>query len=560
MSVTSADSAASSCLAIFTFLWSNIAIMQLFKAYHLIFYAKQQSFIFIDIVLFLFLASALAFSTFRPHHSSSLFALSIAHISSLVLQGSQSNHVITATTISLAVLLNYSPDRDIWKKKLSGFSLALLILLYTVPGIHKMNYDWFDHRVSCASLFTSGFFSMWVPIPSNHHTLSYHFIDQFIKTAPHQAVILEVGLPLLLTLCTIAPSHISSLCFKITVFIAAVFHLMICIPLPPLSVYPFSMVMVPLYVLALPDESISYLKNLFSNFWFMGIYIAFISVLVKVMVNFALGGEKMPLEYPPYGLWAPSVVWNLVLWPCVVRAAWIAPSSQLLMQSSDKQSTSIKSTNFTKSMKLSYASIGLLTALTVIGLSPYFGVRNYPALAMFSNLRTEGPLPNHLLLPSTDIFQRQNVSVRVIRSNLASLQYLQVNLASFFAEKTKSFNREFGVENEFWITPPSWNTLSGEVAEDTTFVPYTVPLFELRRRISKAKRSSSTPFFVEYSYADESFVRVYNSTHGAGTGTDHSLRTPGLKVRSELDAPLSFWEELIFRYRSYDSSYSPCRH
>ena len=37
---------------------------------------------------------------------------------------------------------------------------------------------------------------------------------------------------------------------------AAGFHLMLCLPLPPMSVYPFSMVMVPMYVFLLPQPAI----------------------------------------------------------------------------------------------------------------------------------------------------------------------------------------------------------------------------------------------------------------------------------------------------------------
>jgi hypothetical protein len=91
----------------------------------------------------------------------------------------------------------------------------------------------------------------------------------------------------------------SELCFKILIFIAAAFHLIICLPLPPLSVYPFSMVMVPMYILMIPTESIQRIRQITSNMWLNSGYLVFMAVASQYAVASILRGNQL-LYYHHY--------------------------------------------------------------------------------------------------------------------------------------------------------------------------------------------------------------------------------------------------------------------
>jgi hypothetical protein len=270
-------------LTVFTFLWSNICVLQCVKQYHSVKLIIQSSLLTFDLLIFIALIAAVVYASLQPTQSSALFFLCFVHIIALVYQGSQSNHVIMATFIASAVLIDYSKDRDVWGKRLSGTLLLILIILYFISWIHKMNEDWFNPTYSCASLFASGFLSMWISTPSMDiyqegsvdifTFLSHLFARGIITTAPYQAAAIEFVLPSLLIYWKFGSSNsskISVIIFRSLMVLAAAFHLIICFPLPPLSVYPFSMVMVPMYVLMLPSESVQVIKKLTSNIWMIG--------------------------------------------------------------------------------------------------------------------------------------------------------------------------------------------------------------------------------------------------------------------------------------------------
>jgi hypothetical protein len=282
-------------LTVFTFLWSNICILQCVKQYHYIKVLVQSFLVTFDLFLFLVLISTVIYAILKPHHSSALFSLCFTHIISLVYQGSQSNHVIMGITIALATLANYSSDRIKWQKGLSGTLFLILVVLYFVSFIFKLNVDWFDPKHSCASLFSSGFLSMFMNLSSEMvGSLSFLFANGIISTAPHIAAFIEIALPSLLIIWQMSSSK---LCFKLLIFIAATFHLIICLPLPPLSVYPFSMVMVPMYILMIPTESIQTIRKLTSNLWLNFGYLAFMNVAAQYAVTSILRGDQLLCYY-----------------------------------------------------------------------------------------------------------------------------------------------------------------------------------------------------------------------------------------------------------------------
>jgi hypothetical protein len=293
-------------LNFFTVTWSNIAILQCVKQYHSLKGHIFEAPFTLDLFLFHFLLISIVFSTLQPQRSSALISLCFSHLLSLVHHGSQSNHVIMAIVIASAALLAYSTDRSIWQRRLACTLYFVLVVLYLVSWTHKMNENWFDREYSCASLFASGFLSMWIPLPRDSSVPISPIADIVIQTAPYQALLIEIALPTMLIMWRTMSKTTSGRLFPVLMVTAALFHLVICLPLPPMSVYPFSMVMVPMYILLLPEENLEWTARLSDNFLTIAGTVAVIGVAVQRATVAVLAGEDMPLEYPAYGLWKPE--------------------------------------------------------------------------------------------------------------------------------------------------------------------------------------------------------------------------------------------------------------
>eukprot|EP00597_Dinobryon_sp_UTEXLB2267_P001904 CAMPEP_0170071460 /NCGR_PEP_ID=MMETSP0019_2-20121128/9390_1 /TAXON_ID=98059 /ORGANISM="Dinobryon sp., Strain UTEXLB2267" /LENGTH=258 /DNA_ID=CAMNT_0010280037 /DNA_START=715 /DNA_END=1488 /DNA_ORIENTATION=- len=254
--------------------------------------------------------------------------------------------------------------------------------------------------------------------------------------------------------------------------------------------------------------------------------IATVSALHVILLRIALQGGPMPFEYPPYGLWSPAVVWSILVWFLIVYVAVGTASKEYL-------SPSIVSFSHIRP-----ASIVLVSVFVVIGLSPYMGIRNYPALAMFSNLRTfvEGRQSNHLLLPLTTNSNFNNHDyVTIHHTDLPALLYYQVDLGRYFTPHVSAFNIAMGVSNEFWITPPSWSP--SEVDQSALFKEYSIPFIEFRRSVTTAMRSSTSGvFWVKYSLnGDKDNVMFLNSSDLRSNTSELSV------INKAIMTPLRDW-------------------
>ena len=533
-------------LNFFTVTWSNIAILQCVKQYHSL---KGQLFeapFTLDLFLFYFLLISIVYSTLQPLRSSALISLCFSHLLSLVHHGSQSNHVIMAIVIASAALLTYSTDRSIWQRRLACTLYFVLVVLYLVSWTHKMNENWFDREYSCASLFASGFLSMWIPLPRDSSVPISPVADIIIQTAPYQALLIEIALPTMLIMWRTMGKRTSARLFPVLMITAALFHLVICLPLPPMSVYPFSMVMVPMYILLLPEENLEWTTRLSDNFLTIAGTVAVIGVAVQRATVAVLAGEDMPLEYPAYGLWKPSIIWNIAVWTMILYSVF--GSKRKAENKAESKSITDRSPSTVVVLPLPVLiptgrGMFLAAFLFFIGMCPYIGIRNYPALAMFSNLRTEGAIPNHVLLPPIDLMRFQTDTVHIHSTSLKSLQNFQVNLAIYFSEHTRKFNVVYGVTNEFWITPPSWRAPDNR---ETPFIPFSIPILEFRKHLSK---HINEDFYVNFTRNSDTTSSMIQS---------HDLTS--LSLHADLITPVSWLARTFLRFRSFDPGYSPCRH
>jgi hypothetical protein len=537
-------------LNFFTVTWSNIAILQCVKQYHSLKGHIFEAPFTLDLFLFYFLLISIVYSTLQPQRSSSLISLCFSHLLSLVHHGSQSNHVIMAIVIASAALLAYSTDRSIWQKRLACTLYFVLVVLYLVSWTHKMNKNWFDREYSCASLFASGFLSMWIPLPRDSSIPISPVADIIIQTAPYQALLIEIALPTTLIMWRTIGKRISARLFPVLMVTAALFHLVICLPLPPMSVYPFSMVMVPMYILLLPEENLEWTTRLSDNFLTVAGTVAVVGVAVQRATVAVLAGEDMPLEYPAYGLWKPSIIWNIAVWTMILYSVF-GSKRKAQNKAETKAESKSKADRLPSTVVVmplpelipTWRGMFLAAFLFFIGMCPYIGIRNYPALAMFSNLRTEGTVPNHVLLPPIDLMRFQTDTVHIHSTSLKSLQNFQVNLAIYFSEHTKKFNTAYGVTNEFWITPPSWSAPDNR---ETSFMPFSIPILEFRKHLSK---HINEDFYVNFTRNSDTTSSMIQS---------HDLNS--LSLHSNLITPVSWLARTFLRFRSFDPGYSPCRH
>ena len=71
-------------------------------------------------------------------------------------------------------------------------------------------------------------------------------------------------------------------------------------------------------------------------------------------------------------------------------------------------------------------------AVTVVNsASPYIGFKTTTSVAMYSNMRTEGNINNHLFMPATPIFGFQNDLVEIIDSNNDEILELKSHIAKY---------------------------------------------------------------------------------------------------------------------------------
>jgi hypothetical protein len=263
-------------------------------------------------------------------------------------------------------------------------------------------------------------------------------------------------------------------------------------------------------------------QKVFSKFW-VNVALTIATAIVHKFATEWLFNEQELFEYPNYGLWSISLIWNLVGWSIIIYS--------LLWGEQRVESASHQSPRFITNL--------LILSLFIFAMTPYIGLRTYPALAMFSNLKTEGIAPNSWI-KGLDWFDYQKDYVTVTATNIPAISNLQIDLGERFPEKLKDTNMLFNVSSEFYICPPKWPFPS-----DGEFRVFSVPFIELRRRIAGGVISG----YVEYTrHHTNSSMRSFRFD-SESVGED-----------DELLEPLNLFEQTFVRFRSFSDHYSPCRH
>eukprot|EP00927_Polykrikos_kofoidii_P041260 TRINITY_DN35187_c0_g1_i1.p1 TRINITY_DN35187_c0_g1~~TRINITY_DN35187_c0_g1_i1.p1 ORF type:complete len:568 (-),score=54.11 TRINITY_DN35187_c0_g1_i1:61-1716(-) len=529
----------SDALGVFTFLWSHVMVLQVVKLSVPLIGASIGSLMLEQVVWPALMAFACLLGCVCPHSLAATACLTTTSIVVLWVTGSQSNHVFMDMAVCFAVLLTFSRDRALWQARATHAVRAFLITLYYITALHKMNKDWSNPQYSCCTLMLSGVLAM-APLRGLLPFVPIH-------SAPFFATLTELVLPSFLLL---------GRCHRFVTFLGVSFHMVICQMLSPMSVYPFSVLMLPLYAFVLPGRVAVAFHHLRPAAWFL---VPAYAVTTRLWTGFVVSGglsagEEL-FEYPPYGLWAPGIVWcNFVTVFLIWAAMRPLTCDELTIENSLPRPVS--------------SWCGRLPALVVVffGLTPYLGIRTYPALAMFSNLRTEGGKSNHLFLRDDfDFLGIQRDFVTVHDTNIRSIRIMQVDLAPLFSSGTKETLAAAGVEQQFWITPP---TKAWPYPETREFRPYSMPFVELRRRIALLSATTNATGFVRYTRTviRPNLVWPHLRQLLVGEADDRTWTADNLMYRleeggdSELEKPLPQWLDMVLRFRTFDTDYSPCRH
>lgn len=483
------------------------------------------------------LALALALLARRPSDTTSTLALALSALLALALNGSQSNHVLVETLLLAALLLtapltSEPAARREWSRRLALACRALLCVLYAAAAVAKLNADFFEPRTSCAVLMLGAALGRFMPASR-----------PLLLLVPFGGVAFEMALALLIGGAHALRPSLRRAVLRGCVALGGGFHLMMALPPPPLSAYPFTMLMVPLYAAVIPDEleQAARALNCLKPSTRRGLVCALAAALLAAHL-----GRQQRFEYPSYLSWEVGNTWLLCSFGALAAVA-AAPCGGAAAEDA--------SAHGKRPVAWALAPAACLAAISLL---PYLGVRTHPAFIMFSNLRLEHRsnhwLGGERLAPwgaalTSGGFHARN-AVEILDTDLPSLRALQVDLAPMLPTDALATLERINATAAFYISPPTWGAPASPWRGG-------VAVAELQRRVAEAvHRGEPRSFFVKYRRLGESGglgggVSVYRRRAGArGRGSDASL-----------EVGVAWWRAALHRFRPFSVGGPEfCRH
>ncbi|MFT2008733.1 HTTM domain-containing protein [Pontibacter sp. 13R65] len=341
-----------------------------------------------------------------------------------------------------------------------------LLILYFFAVLHKLNWDYLNPAVSCATwyldVFRNSGFSF---IPDN----------QFIQQASvYGSLVCEAGILLLLF-------------FRKTrvlgILLGLAFHFLLSLD-PNEGMFSFVVMLYSLYFLFTPPDFTEKLYTVLTGL--LNGKSAILKVFVPlgaigfliVLVILGLAKYDHPLRYFPFTAW---YVWGMIVIIMYITVAFT--------QYNDDTHDS----NF---FRIRSSVLWIVPILLIFnGLSPYFGLKTQYSFSMFSNLRTEGGVTNHLFIPtSLHLTPWQEDLVEVAETDLEQLgNYTNGNTIITFFEFKRVVSKAVEQDQNFYVK----YTRNGEenflnvqrgvsnISEATTKHPWYLAKFVRFRRIDK---------------------------------------------------------------------------
>lgn len=211
----------------------------------------------------LLLAASVAAAHVAPKSDVPLVALALSGVFVLFVNGSQSNHVLLELAIAAAVLLtapssssfdavNADADvdgaararrrrrREAFSERVTLSMRAILVVLYAMTGFTKLNDAWHDPSLSCCVQMFVGALAAVGVSPKDTQLCS----PAVLNAMPYAATAFELGFPAVLLASLALGGRTGRAGVRALTISGALFHVFIALPPPPMSVYPFSMIMV----------------------------------------------------------------------------------------------------------------------------------------------------------------------------------------------------------------------------------------------------------------------------------------------------------------------------
>jgi hypothetical protein len=353
----------------------------------------------------------------RPGHVGVLVVTAAVDFA-FVLQGmpETANHLLFEALVCFTWLLAFAlaalaarkrgaTVREIWRGdpnapfalegSLPPLKLALL-LLYWLSVLHKLNYDFLDPEVSCASYMYRRVAEL-LPLP---RAVWAEYLSIW------GTLLAEAAVPALL---------LYRRSWRLGLIAALLFHLLLGFDPTP-GIYSFTGLLYALFILLLPDEFVDTagqelrrLRARVSDRVLLYVRLAGLLLWGGILVNTALRGDRWS-----FGVGFPI----FVLWALLVGAAYVIT----LLRTPARDAT----------LPVRVAArtplwLWVLPCLVVLtGFNPYLGLRTQLSFSMFSNLRTEGGRSNHLFMPRlATITSYQDDLVEVLDSDTPAVLELK---------------------------------------------------------------------------------------------------------------------------------------
>jgi hypothetical protein len=300
-----------------------------------------------------------------------------------------------------------------------------LLILYFYAVFHKLNWDYFNPQISCGSFLLEGFGSR---LP---HSISQNY---FIRVGSvWGTLVTETVIPLFLLFRRTRNAGI---------LLGMGFHFFLS-GHPHPGLYSFSALLFGLYCLFLspdfPDKLETFAQSFFGKNWmriakgfryFMAGIIGFAFVIILV------GFVEVFHSVFKSGL----LIW--IIWAVIAITIFTAVISKYKLAQEDF------STAYYLKARM-YWIIPLLVFLN--GLCPYLGLKTQTSFSMFSNLRTEGGITNHLFMPvSLHLTSLEEDLVEITSTNYEHFQEYndRSQLITFFEfhREASEVNKDFFVE------------------------------------------------------------------------------------------------------------------
>ena len=401
---TDRQQAAARALTIFSFLWAFAAL------FHQAAYPSR-AFGFSALLVTLPSLVLLASPGSLPRLTA-VAALQVVHVMRLG-PGNVSNHWIFTFFVNVTILLTVATllvrgrgrgvGRGDFFLHFAPTARVLLLVLYTFAVVHKLNADWFTPALSCATDHYASIAARLPFLPRGS------WVDAGVI---YGTLLVEAAIPFLL---------VATRTRLFGVLLAVVFHFGLVLN-PSHVFFDFSSMLFALYFLFLPYDYWNALRvqplRMKAGQWVRSRldggalrrgarWVAYgMAVLLIGAYLFRLAPETRAQVWAMReSVRALFVVYGMALiatFLVVARARDVVGGSRALVSF----------------RPLTVWGVVMPAVVFFNGMNPYLGLKTESSFAMFSNLRTEGGVTNHLFIPSSlQVATYQDTLVRVIDSS-----------------------------------------------------------------------------------------------------------------------------------------------